>query len=237
MMTDLHVHTTASDGTCSPEELVSLAAAAGLSTIGVADHDTMAAVPEVTSAARRYDIAVVPGIEITAVHQGRDVHVLGYYVDPDARELREMLAHHRKLRAERAQAIGARLAAAGAPIDVDALPAAAPVNGGKALARPQIARALIAAGHVGSVAEAFDRYLGDSCPAYVPHTGASPLEVVEIILRAGGVSSLAHPGPLNRDEIIPSLCNGSRQSRRTIAHIPLRNRRTTSSLRRCSGCS
>ena len=207
-MTDLHLHTTASDGTCSPEEVVALAAAASLSTIGIADHDTMAAVPAATAAAIQHGLSIVPGIEITAVHQGRDVHVLGYYLDPEARELREMLHRHRALRAERAQEIGARLAAAGVPIDVDALLASAPANGGKALARPQIARALIAAGHVATIAEAFDRYLGENCPAYVPHTGASPLEVVAIVARAGGVTSLAHPGPLNRDELIPALCDG-----------------------------
>jgi predicted metal-dependent phosphoesterase TrpH len=166
----------------------------------------MAAVPAVTSAAGCRGIEVVPGIEITSVHQGRDVHVLGYYVDPESPPLQEMLARHRVQRAERAREIARRLASAGAPIDVDALLAAAPANAGKALARPQIARALIAAGHVESVAEAFDRYLGESCPAYVPHTGASPLQVVELIIGAGGLASLAHPGTLNRDEIIPALC-------------------------------
>jgi predicted metal-dependent phosphoesterase TrpH len=205
-MIDLHLHTTASDGTCSPEQLVGLAVAAGLKTIGITDHDTMASVGPVMEAAAPHGLTVIPGIEITSVHAGRDVHVLGYDVNPDSEELRDLLDHHRRLRMNRAREIARRLADAGAPIDVDALIAEAPPSGGKALARPTIARALVAAGHVQTVAEAFDRFLGDTCSAYVPHRGASPSQVVGVIGRAGGLSSLAHPGTLGRDELIPSLC-------------------------------
>jgi predicted metal-dependent phosphoesterase TrpH len=101
--------------------------------------------------------------------------------------------------------IADRLAAAGAPIDVEALMEAAKALGGKSLARPQIAQALMAAGHVSSVAEAFERFLGEDGPAYVPHHGASPSDVIELINRAGGLSSLAHPGYTKKDEIIPEL--------------------------------
>jgi predicted metal-dependent phosphoesterase TrpH len=101
--------------------------------------------------------------------------------------------------------ISERLASLGAPIDADALVAAAMAPGGKSLARPQIAQALIAAGHVQTVAEAFDRYLGEDSPAYVPHRGASPAEVVDVVTRGGGVASLAHPGYRQRDEIIPEI--------------------------------
>jgi 3',5'-nucleoside bisphosphate phosphatase len=185
--------------------LVQLAHGAGLRTIGVTDHDTMAGVPMVETAATSYGIKVVPGIEITSVSGGRDVHVLGYFLDADSPELQEMLQWHRAERLNRAREIAVRLAQAGAPIDVDELIASAPPNAGKALARPQIARALIAAGHVATVAEAFDKFLGETCAAYVPHRGASPAEVVELIARAGGVSSLAHPGTTRKDELIPSL--------------------------------
>ena len=202
---DLHTHTTASDGTCSPDELVALAAGAGISVLGVADHDTMDAVSAVSAAARKRGIEFIPGIEVTAVANGKDVHVLGYFADSDDRDLLALLAATRKSRLERAQRIGDLLAQAGVPIDVQALLNSARANDGKALARPQIARALVAAGHVTSVSEAFDRYLGESCPAYVPHTGASPAEVVKVVTRARGVTSLAHPGTLNRDELIPAM--------------------------------
>jgi predicted metal-dependent phosphoesterase TrpH len=202
---DLHLHTTASDGTCSPESLVERAWQVGIRTMSVTDHDTMAGVAPATAAAATYGMTVIPGIEITAVQDGRDVHVLAYFLAEDAPGLQEMLAQQRRNRKERAAEIADRLAALGAPIDIAPLLESANRTGGKALARPQIARALVAAGHVASVAEAFDVYLSETRPAYVPHRGASPADVVELVIAAGGVASLAHPGQLNKDALIPSL--------------------------------
>jgi predicted metal-dependent phosphoesterase TrpH len=202
---DLHMHSTASDGRCSPEQLVQLAFAKGIRTFSLTDHDTMAGVAAAAAAAERLDMRFVPGIEITSVHGGRDVHVLAYFLPRLSEELTTLLADQRRRRLARAQAIAARLADAGAPIDVEALLETAAALGGKSLARPQIAQALIAAGHVSSVAEAFDRFLGEDGPAYVPHTGASPAEVVELVNRAGGLASFAHPGYTRKDEIIPEL--------------------------------
>jgi hypothetical protein len=204
-MIDLHMHTNASDGRSTPEELVARASAVGIRTLSVTDHDTMASVPAASRAAAAAGIELVPGIEMTAVYDGRDVHVLGYYVDADARELREHTETQRTSRVQRAREIADRLASLGAPIDIEGLVARAPAGDAKSLARPQIARALVEAGHVGSVQEAFDRFLGDGCPAYLPNAGKSPEEVVAIINRAGGIASLAHPGPLNQDELIPRL--------------------------------
>jgi 3',5'-nucleoside bisphosphate phosphatase len=116
-----------------------------------------------------------------------------------------LIADQRRRRVERAREIAAALARMGAPIDIDELLASAAANTGKAIARPQIANALIKAGHVRTVAEAFDRFLGESCAAYVPHTGASPAEVVSLIVAGGGIASLAHPGQLNQDSVIPCL--------------------------------
>jgi len=202
---DLHMHTTASDGRCSPEGLVTRAHAKGIRTLSVTDHDTIAGVAQAARIAGELGIAFVPGIEITSVHGGRDVHVLAYFLPDLSEELTQLLAEQRKSRLERAQMIADRLAAAGAPIDVGALMEAGAALGGKSLARPQIAQALIAAGHVNTVAEAFERFLGEDGPAYVPHRGASPLEVVDLICRAGGVASLAHPGYTKKDEIVPDL--------------------------------
>jgi 3',5'-nucleoside bisphosphate phosphatase len=204
-MIDLHMHTNASDGRSTPEELVARAYAVGIRTMSVTDHDTMASVASAARAAAAAGIELVPGIEMTAVFAGRDVHVLGYYVDANASELREHTDAQRASRVQRAREIAALLASLRVPIDIEGLVARAPAGDAKSLARPQIARALVEAGHVGSVQEAFDRFLGDGCPAYLPNAGKSPEEVVGIINRAGGIASLAHPGPLQQDELIPRL--------------------------------
>ena len=204
-MIDLHMHTTASDGRCTPEDLVRRAFAKGIRTMSVTDHDTMAGVERAAAAAADVGMGFVPGIEITSVHGGKDVHVLAYYLATLSEELRDLLAEQRTNRTARAREIADRLAAAGAPIDVAALMDAGSALGGKSLARPQIAQALIAAGHVATVAEAFARFLAEDGPAYVPHRGASPAQVVELIVRAGGTASLAHPGYTKKDEVIPEL--------------------------------
>jgi 3',5'-nucleoside bisphosphate phosphatase len=147
----------------------------------------------------------IPGIEITSVHGGKDVHVLAYFLPELSPALSDLLVEQRRNRTERAQTIASRLAAAGAPIDVDALMQAGEALGGKSLARPQIAQALIAAGHVSTVAEAFEKYLAEDGPAYVPHRGASPAEVVSLIVKAGGLASLAHPGYTKKDDVIPGM--------------------------------
>lgn len=201
------MHTTASDGRCTPQELVERAWNAGIRTMSVTDHDTMAAVGPVTEAGRALGMRVIPGIEITSVHGGKDVHVLAYFLPESAPGLQELLSGQRRQRVDRAMQIAERLARMGAPIDADALLEAATAPGGKAIARPQIAQALITAGHVATVAEAFDKYLGEESPAYVPHRGASPVDVVHRIISGGGLASLAHPGYRQRDEIIPELVN------------------------------
>jgi 3',5'-nucleoside bisphosphate phosphatase len=202
---DLHSHTTASDGRSTPRELVDRARAVGVTTLAVTDHDTMAAVPEVAALAAAAGLGFVPGIEITSVSRGKDAHVLGYFLSPEAPGLSELITDQRRRRVERAREIGQRLEQMGAPIDVDALLATAGERSGKAIARPQIAQALITAGHVATIAEAFDRFLGENCAAYVPHTGASPAEVVRLIAAGGGIASLAHPGHLKQDDVIPEL--------------------------------
>ena len=206
-MIDLHLHTTASDGLCTPAGLVDRARDVGLTTISVTDHDTMEAVPAVAAAAARRGLMFVPGIEVTAVDGGHDVHVLGYWLDRDAPELMALLRQVREQRVERAIEIGERLTAAGAPIDVQALLSEGGARSTRAIARPMLARALIAAGHVATVAEAFDRFLSEGRPAYVPHRAPSPTRAISAILKAGGIASLAHPGTLDRDDLLPELCD------------------------------
>lgn len=205
-MIDLHLHTTASDGRFSPEELVRRAANAGLSVIAVTDHDTMAAVPLAAEAAARHGITCIPGIEVTSVWEQRDVHVLGYFAREDAPALAELIRDMRRARLARARLIVSLLARAGAPLDMSKRFDAA-ADGGPTIARPEIARALVAERFVSTVAEAFDQFLSEGRPAYVPHRGPTPMDAVAGIVEAGGIASLAHPGPLGRDHLIPKLCD------------------------------
>ena len=204
-MIDLHLHTTASDGRSSPERLVEEAAEAGLTTIAVTDHDTVAATREITDRCAARGMRAVSGIEITAIRGGHDVHVLGYFLDATHDELLAFLAAQRRDRIARAEAIGRLLASAGLVIDLAPLVDGARRNDGRSLGRPQIARALVEAGHVADTREAFDVWLGEGRPAFVPRSGAPPERVIEIIHAAGGVASLAHPATTAIDGEIAAL--------------------------------
>ena len=199
MRIDLHLHTTASDGRCSPRELVERAAAAGVDVMGVTDHDTTAGIDEVVAAARQHGIEVVAGIEITAVEDGRDVHVLGYFIDTSNAELEGFLSRQRAQRLERVRAIGDRLARLGMPIDITPLLAAGNDAAARSVGRPLIARQMIAAGYVADTREAFDNWLAVGRPAFVPRAGAPAEEIIPIIHGASGIASLAHPGQTSVD--------------------------------------
>jgi predicted metal-dependent phosphoesterase TrpH len=199
------MHTTASDGRLAPGDLVARAGAAGLTTISVTDHDTTAALADVATAAEAARIRVVPGIELTAVDQGRDVHMLGYFFDPASSTLAALLVSQRALRVTRVREIARTLASLNMPIDVEAVLVAAAARPGASVGRPQVARALVRAGHVPSVQEAFDRWLASGRPAFVPRTGPAPADVIETIHGAGGIASFAHPGVTRRDELIAPL--------------------------------
>lgn len=187
---DLHLHTTASDGQLAPAELVELACARALEAIAITDHDTIAGVAEAQAAAHGR-LLVLPGIELSAEDDGQDVHVLGYLLDAAAPGFQARLASFRDDRLTRAQRIVARLAALGCPIAWERVLALA--NGG-AVGRPHIARALVEAGHVASMDEAFSRYLYTGGPAYVSRERLSPEAAVALIRGAGGAAVLAHPG-------------------------------------------
>jgi predicted metal-dependent phosphoesterase TrpH len=202
---DLHLHTTASDGRLSPAQLVARASAAGLTTISVTDHDTVAAIAEVTEVAKGVNLRVVPGIEITAVDDGRDVHMLGYFFDPESASLAARLQQQRALRVSRVREIGAKLATLGMVVDVESVLLAAAARPGSSVGRPQVARELVRAGFVTSVQDAFDKWLATGRPAFISRTGPSPAAIVEAIHEAGGIASMAHPGVTKRDELIAPL--------------------------------
>ena len=204
-MIDLHTHTTASDGRCSPEELVARAAQAGVTVLGVTDHDTIAGVAPTAVACARTGIEFVPGIEITAIADDVDVHVLGYFVDPASPSLESFLAEQRQRRLERVRRIVDRLALRGIRLDADAIIAPAVANPSIAIGRPWIARALVSAGHVADTSEAFDKFLATGRAAFVPRPGAPPEEVFAKIHAAGGIASLAHPLLVEHDEWIPGF--------------------------------
>ncbi len=173
--------------------------------MAVTDHDTTASVADVTALARERGIEVVAGIEVTAVEDGRDIHVLGYFIDAHQTQLAEFLVRQRMARIERVKAIGARLAELGMLIDVSGLVELAQSQPNRSVGRPQVARALIAAGHARDVQESFDNWLAHGRPAFVPRTGATPEAVVTIIHEAGGLASLAHPGRTRMDERLQAL--------------------------------
>jgi len=206
------MHTTASDGRCTPAALLGRVRDAGLGAISVTDHDTVAATREMASLCAGAHIDFVPGIEITAIREGRDVHVLGYFVDPDDPILASFLAGQQAIRIDRMRRIARKLAELGLRVDLDAILAPVLDQPGQSVGRPAIGRALMAAGHVASMDEAFTRYLGEGGLAWVPREGALPAEVVAIIGRAGGLASLAHPGQTRVDELITPMVAAGMQA-------------------------
>ena len=189
---DLHTHTIASDGTYTPAELVREAARRGVRVLAVTDHDSVDAVEPAFLAARACPpLEVVPGIELNTDDPGGEVHVLGYFLDHSAAWLRDLLREFREERAARVHRIADRLAVLGHPID--AAEVLALVQEGSA-GRPHVAQAMVRRGYVGTVREAFDRFLAAGKPAYVPHRKVTSREACEIIRRAGGLAVVAHPG-------------------------------------------
>ncbi len=206
-MIDLHLHTTASDGRSTPEQLARQLAKAGITIAAVTDHDTTAAIAEVRSHAEKRGTRIISGIEITAVQEREDVHMLGYGFDPEHPALVTFLAAQRVDRRRRLEEMHAKLVALGVPVDIEAHMSGAAEKSGKALGRPLLAAALVKAGYVSSIAEAFEKYLGNGGPAFVARRGASPSAVVALVHDAGGVVSVAHPGKLKSDAIIEPLAD------------------------------
>ncbi|MGH9238363.1 MAG: PHP domain-containing protein [Vicinamibacterales bacterium] len=204
-MIDLHLHTTASDGRLTPTELVAHAAASGVRILAVTDHDTTDGFDEAAAEASRRGVLLIPGIEITAVERGRDVHMLGYFFDRRDGAFAQFLTAQRATRIARIVEIANRLGSLGMPVDVQPVLEEARRQSSKSIGRPRLARAMIDAGYVATTREAFDKWLGQGCPAFIERTGASPEEVIGIVHRAGGLASLAHPGRTRIDERIAAL--------------------------------
>jgi predicted metal-dependent phosphoesterase TrpH len=200
---DLHSHTTASDGTLSPRELVRTAVRHGVTVLAITDHDSTDGLEgAVAEAAQHPPLAIVPGLEINCDVEGAEIHVLGYFVDHGASWFQEFLREQRAERVARVHRIAERLAELGMPIDPAEVFAI--VKEGSA-GRPHVAQVMVKHGYVKSVREAFDKYLKTGGPANAPRRRLAPVDAVRVIQRAKGIPVLAHPGLAERDELIPEL--------------------------------
>jgi predicted metal-dependent phosphoesterase TrpH len=187
---DLHAHTFFSDGHLSPEELVEHALSRNLVALAITDHDTVEGVARALVAGRGR-VRIVPGIEISSVLEGHDLHMLGYFLDSQSESLRERLDEFRDERRNRALAIMERLRELGVPVDETAVFTAAEPG---VVGRPHVANALVRAGHVPSVEAAFQQFLGPRGSAFIPRPAFHSEEAITCIREAGGASVLAHPG-------------------------------------------
>ncbi len=189
LATDLHLHSTASDGALSPSEVVRHAAHAGLRAIALTDHDTIAGFSEAVGAAEPLGLRIISGTELSVKVSWGEMHLLAYGFDPQDAPLLAFMARATSLRRERGQSMAAALARFDVPVSFDDIQAQAT---GAPIGRPHVARALIAKKVVSSIDEAFDRFLGRGRPAYVPKVLPSVDDATATIRAAGGISSAAH---------------------------------------------
>ncbi len=196
---DLHVHTTHSDGTYTPAQLVKAGLEKGISALAIVDHDTLQALPEALLAAQGTDLEIIPGIELTAQHENQEIHILGYFLDYRNKELLEKLKLVQLNRVQRVYKIVENLSGLGVKLDPGAVFS---ISGKATVGRMHIARALVEEGIVASTSEAFRKYIGDKSPAYVLGFRLSVPEAIQLIQAAGGVAVLAHPYMLHNDALI-----------------------------------
>ena len=199
---DLHLHTTCSDGQETPEELVETALKAGYRIISITDHDTVAAIPRALDAVGGRDLEIIPGIELSAVDGADDIHILGYFVDYEHEGFLEKIQFFKDKRRDRAEEIVCNLNKVGLDIQIETV---LRIAHGAPIGRPHIAEALLAEELIDSYSEAFFRYIGSDGPADVPKYEVKPAEAIELILEYGGIPVMAHPGIVDRDELLYQL--------------------------------
>jgi len=200
MRIDLHTHSSASDGTQSPAQVVGSAVDVGLDVLALTDHDTTSGWAEAAAAAAQHGIALVRGIEISCQHEGVSVHLLGYLQDPTAPALLQELDRSRQSRQNRAQRI-VELLSKDVPLRWEDV--LAQIEPGATIGRPHIADAMVAKGIVASRDAAFARYLADGSPYYASHYAPDPVRAVALVREAGGVAVMAHPFASIRGRIVP----------------------------------
>ncbi|GIP48050.1 PHP-like protein [Paenibacillus sp. J53TS2] len=204
---DLHTHTQASDGMNQPAENVRMAKEKGLTGLAITDHDTVAGIAEALLAGKELGLDVVPGIEISTRVGEKDIHVLGYFVDPEDNRFKERLARLRLVREERNGLIIAKLQQLGLSITLEEVKAglSRPLRPDESLGRPHIADTLVRKGYVSDMRDAFDRYLAEGKPGYASLPRIAPEEAIAWIREAGGVPVLAHPGLYSDDDLVRSI--------------------------------
>lgn len=198
MSVDMHVHTSASDGTDSPQEVVKKAKGIGLRAIAITDHDTFDGIEPAVTAGQIEKIEIIPGIELGSEYNGEEIHILGYFLKTNNQELLEKLELFQATRITRMEKMIKKLREYGFSIDINKVLA---ISGTGTVGRPHLAAAMVDAGAVKAIAEAFDLYIGHGRPAYIPRFKLSPADAVRLIRRASGVPVLAHPG-LNKSVVI-----------------------------------
>lgn len=198
---DLHAHSNRSDGTFDPAEVVRLASERDLDVVALTDHDTTDGLDEAVAAGQELGIEVVPGIEFSAEHERTSVHVLCYWMDPSNADLQLELQRLRDERFRRGELMVEKLRALGVPIDFGHVQR---IANGATIVRPHLAQAMVEIGAVADETEAFDRYLGDGRPGHVPKHALDPVDAVALILGAGGVCVLAHPGMWGDQSSVPA---------------------------------
>ena len=187
---DLHLHSTASDGTATPTQLIEFVAATPLRIVALTDHDTTSGLAEASAAAAQFpQLTLIPGVELSVAHGDSEIHLTCHYIDPGNAELQAALTRIVTDRASRAQAMVSRLRDVGIELDWDAIIGAT----GNAIGRPHIGRAIVSAGHAATLPEAFARFLNPGQHAYVPRAKFDIFEALDIVHRAGGVATVAHP--------------------------------------------
>lgn len=201
---DFHLHSTASDGVLSPAELVKLVYGQGVRVMALTDHDSTEGVAEARRAASAYsDLTLIPGIEMGTDIPGGEVHVLGYYLEPENQALQERLSRFREGRRGRGEAMVAKLREMGMDITWEQVQR---IAGEASVGRPHVAQALVEKGHVATVKEAFDKYIARNGPAYVEREKLTPADAVATIVELGGVACVAHPRDLESlDDLLAAL--------------------------------
>jgi hypothetical protein len=202
MHADLHLHTNFSDGTYTPEELAGHAARCAFKAVALTDHDTMEGCERMAAACRERGIEFVPAAELTAEHDGHELHMLGYFLDAKNARLQTELAKFQQVRQQRIHEMVARLAGVGVPVKAEAVFTLANC---RSPGRPHVARTLVQAGWCSNLDEAFERFLRKGKPAWVPKFKISAMEAIELIHHAGGLAVMAHPGLNHHDGLIPDL--------------------------------
>ncbi|MDI6839828.1 MAG: PHP domain-containing protein [bacterium] len=203
-LVDLHIHTIFSDGTLSPHEVVRLAASKGLSAIAITDHDELSGLPDATEAGNQFGISIISGVELSGRLKDKSVHILGYFVDKENRELINFIQSMKQSRFDRAEKIVEKLNEHGIYITIDDIKIRSGLGG---IGRLHIAETLMDAGVVKDTHEAFSKYIGYGKSCYVSKSNISTKFVIELIIKAGGIPVIAHPSLHDTEDLISELIN------------------------------